>query len=116
MSRKEFTPKTKLAAWERSGHRCEIIDGVGCGVLIRPGNGPEYHHIIGAYFDGCNELENCQVLCIGCHKAVTRKQAPVIAKSRRLLKTSANAKKTKRGFRKPEGYKYNWETRRYEKV
>ena len=111
MSRQEFTPKTKLAAWERAGHHCEE-----CSVLIRPGNGPEYDHRVEDYYDGGNSLDNCQVLCIGCHKAKTKQRSPVLAKSRRITKTTANARTKKQGFRKPPpGYKYNWTNQRYEK-
>lgn len=91
MSRKEFSAKTKLAAWERAGHHCEE-----CLVLIRPGNGPEYDHIIEDYYDGGNSLDNCKVLCIGCHKAKTKQRAPVLAKSRRLLKKQAGITRNKK--------------------
>jgi 5-methylcytosine-specific restriction endonuclease McrA len=93
MSRKEFSAKTKLAAWERAGHHCEE-----CTNLIRPGHGPEYDHIIEDYYDGGNHVDNCRVLCIGCHKAKTRKQAAVIAKSRRLLKKQAGLTRKKKAI------------------
>ena len=97
--RKEFSQKTKLTAFERSGGRCEIEGDVGCGVKIRPGNGPEYHHKDAAYFAGSNDLENCQVLCVKCHKIETRKQRPALEKSRSILKGNANAKSKRGGFR-----------------
>lgn len=111
MSRLEFTAKTKMAAWQRSKGHCEK-----CTVKIRPGNGPEYDHELEDYYDGGNDLDNCRVLCIGCHKAKTRENAPVIAKSRRLIKKQAKVKSKSRGFLRPDGYKYNWSAGRYEKV
>jgi 5-methylcytosine-specific restriction protein A len=87
-NRQEFTQKTKLAAWNRSGGKCEQ-----CGNVIRPGNGPEYHHRLEAYFDGSAELENCQVLCIRpCHQTLTAKAQPAFRKARRIRKKVANAK------------------------
>lgn len=91
MSRQEFSAKTKLAAWERAGKHCEE-----CFVMIRPGNGPEYDHIIEDYFDGGNGVDNCKVLCIKCHKAKTKSQAPVVAKSRRIIKKNAGVKRAKK--------------------
>jgi len=86
--RREFAQKTKLAAWERSGGRCEC-----CGKVIRLGNGPEYHHRLEAYFDGSAELENCQVVCIRpCHQTLTADAQPAFKKARRIQKKVANAK------------------------
>ena len=91
--RREFSAKTKRAAWERAGHHCEE-----CSVLIKPENGPEYDHRIEDYFNGGNSLDNCRVLCIGCHKTKTRKQSAIIAKSRRLLKKQAGLTRKKKAI------------------
>ncbi len=75
--RKEFTKATKLKAWTRCGGRCEMCDhklGVGK---------HEFHHNKEDTFGGNNDLGNCAVLCLVCHKEVTGKQAAVIAKSNR---------------------------------
>lgn len=96
MKRREFTSKTKTQAHERSGGKCENDD---CGLPFSPSNPVEYDHVIEAYFDGSNSLENCKAICKGCHSAKTRKQAPVIAKSRRIRKTAINARTKRQGFR-----------------
>lgn len=85
-----------MQAFMRSGGRCESVD---CRLPFSPSNPVEYDHVIEDYFDGCNTLENCEALCKSCHKAKTRKQAAVIAKSIRLRETSANARTKKQGFR-----------------
>ena len=78
MTRKEFTRRTKLQAWDRTEGHCEE-----CTVKIRPGNGPEYDHRIPCELGGDNSPENCQVLCKNCHGTkTTKKDAPAIAKSR----------------------------------
>ena len=76
--RQEFTKRTKLDAFERSGGRCEA-----CRARLFPGN-IEYHHSTECTFGGAGELGNCSVLCRACHAAITRKRAAVIAKSNRV--------------------------------
>jgi len=93
MARLEFTRKTKLAAWTKADGRCQE-----CGKKIRPGDGPEYHHIREAFYAGDNGIDNCQVLCIPCHGEKTKDIAPAMAKSRRIIKTNANVRK-RPGFR-----------------
>lgn len=110
--RREFSPKTKTEAFTRARGRCE-----NCGVHIRRGNGPEYDHIIEAFYDGDNSLDNCCVLCRNCHGSKTSDRAPELAKSRRLVKDRAGIKRSKTPMRKPpQGYKYNWSKGRYEKA
>ena len=75
--REEFTKKTKREAWERAGGKCE-----GCGVKLR-GGGVEYDHEIECARGGDNSLENCVALCPPCHRAKTKRNAPVVAKTRR---------------------------------
>ena len=112
MARKEFSKRTKREAFARSGGFCESAD---CGMPFSPSNPVEYDHVTEAYFDGDNSLENCKAICKACHKAKTRKQAPVIAKSRRIRETAAGVRK-KKGFYRPAGVKFNWQSGRYEKV
>ena len=62
--RREFTSKTKLAAWERCGGSCE-----GCGLPIK--GRPEYDHVLPCGLGGDASLENCAVLCCQCHSRKT---------------------------------------------
>ena len=87
-SRAEFTRTTRLAAWDRCGGKCD-----GCGRKIFPGDGPEYDHRIPAEQGGDNALGNCQMLCRGCHKAKTRGDMKVIAKSRSVRAKHVGASK-----------------------
>lgn len=87
--RQEFTAKTKLAAWDRCGGRCERCTAKIIG-------GPEYDHIVPAAIGGSAELDNCAVLCRTCHSLKTSKtDVPQIAKSKRIRAKSANATRIK---------------------
>ncbi len=95
MARSEFPAKVKLARWEHCGGFCE-----GCGVKIRPGNGPEYDHATMAAVGGPATLENCRCLCTNCHGIKTHTiDVPAIAKTKRIRAKHANAEtKPRRGF------------------
>lgn len=87
-ARHEFPAKVKVAAFERAGGCCEE-----CGVTIRPGNGPEYDHIVPDAIGGGNAIGNCRVLCKGCHAVKTAKaDIPTIAKVKRVRAKHINAK------------------------
>lgn len=92
MSRREFSKATKLAAWERSGGRCEC----GCGQKIL--GTPEYDHITPAAIGGSNDLDNCRVMAKRCHRVKTSKDVPAIAKSTRIAEKRAGVRQG-RGFR-----------------
>ncbi len=82
MTRAEFSQKTKLSAWKRTGGICEC----GCGQPFgkHPKERPEYHHRVEAAIGGDNSLENCQCIRADCHSAITSKvSAPRVAKARR---------------------------------
>jgi 5-methylcytosine-specific restriction enzyme A len=69
--RDEFDKKTKIAALERSGKRCEqrvdlVLGIVGCGLKFV--GIPEFDHIVPVALGGDNSLTNCQVLCRKCHR------------------------------------------------
>ena len=92
MSRAEFSKATKLAAWERSGGRCEC----GCGQKIL--GTPEYDHIIEDTLTHDNSLENCMVMSKRCHRLKTDRNRPEIDKTRRIAEKRAGVR-TGRGFR-----------------
>ena len=100
MTRSNFTRTTMLAAWERSGGYCERkINGKradGCGRKIFPSDGPEYDHIIADEHGGDNSLDNCQVLCVWCHKPKTRADMKVTVHGRKVRAAHARADKPKR--------------------
>lgn len=97
--REEFTKQTKLAAFRRALGRCE-----GCGGLLMPGKF-HYDHRNPAAFAGSGGLENCQVLCIGCHGPKTAKDVAAIAKSNRIAYRAAGVKpdRTIRAWRRFDG-------------
>lgn len=103
-SRREFPRRVKLAAWDRSGGRCET-----CGRKLRPGDGIEYDHRVPAEQGGTNKPENCQVLCRWCHAAKTGEDMKTIAKGRRVRAGHANAKTPKR--RLPGARGSGWKAR-----
>ena len=79
MSRKEFSVKTKKAAWKRCNGICEC----GCGQKIT--GRAEFDHILADGLGGDNSLENCKVLSVKCHKLKTHTEdRPMMAKADRL--------------------------------
>jgi ferredoxin len=96
MTRLEFSAPTKRKAYERAKGRCQA-----CDVELRDG-GPQYHHILEARLGGDNALANCQVLCIPCHKVVTKEQSiPRITKMKRQHAGSINAHTPSAPIRSP---------------
>ena len=86
--RAEFSKATKLAAYRRAMGRCERCSG-----LLTPGKF-HYDHRNPVAFAGSDHLENCQVLCLGCHNHKTGKQdIPAIAKSNRIRAREAGIRK-----------------------
>lgn len=103
MPRHEFSRKIKCAAWERCGGRCEgqwLDDEIvtRCWAPIDIGNF-HYDHIDPDWFSGCNDLSNCQVLCVVCHKEKTARDQTNIAKSKRVRDKRSKALTSKRPFR-----------------
>jgi 5-methylcytosine-specific restriction protein A len=95
MARLEFAKSTKKDANARSEGRCEAKwDGVRCNTPFA-GLTPQYHHIIEAYLGGRATLENCMVVCIPCHKLITKKRAPVLEKVERILERKAGITRIK---------------------
>ena len=78
MTRAEFSKSTKLKAFVAARGLCQE-----CGIQLRSGN-VEFHHDKECTYGGDAKLDNCVPLCKNCHKAITKKQAPVIAKSNRI--------------------------------
>jgi 5-methylcytosine-specific restriction endonuclease McrA len=88
MSRHEFTKRTRLEAFTRCEGKCEA-----CGAILRPGHF-EYDHDKPAEFSGAATLDNCRVLCLGCHKQKTAgRDIPAIAKSNRVRARQAEVKR-----------------------
>lgn len=108
MTRREFSPKVMVAAFERSMGNCEK-----CGGMLVTGR-INYDHVIPDAMGGKPILENCAVLCKNCHDDKTRRvDVPAIAKVKRIRAAHIGARKP-RGFPKPpEGY--NPWTRRIER-
>jgi 5-methylcytosine-specific restriction protein A len=99
--RQNFSQKTKLEAWRRSGGHC-----ASCGKKIRTGDGPEYDHRITCFNGGTNDISNCDVLCKPCHAMKTGDEdAPKHAKTRRYEKRAAKAERPKKkmSYRKFDG-------------
>ena len=93
--RDEFPKSVKIAAWKRSGGRCE------CGCMLKIIGTPHYdHHPIPASLGGPGTLENCRVLDPKHHKQITDDQdVPAIAKSNRVFEKRIGARSKRCGFR-----------------
>jgi 5-methylcytosine-specific restriction protein A len=89
--RREFSAKTKVAAYERSQGRCEA-----CALPLQTGRF-HYDHVIPDGLGGEPVLENCMVLCTACHGAKTAgADVPRIAKMKRQKAKHLGAKTTAR--------------------
>jgi 5-methylcytosine-specific restriction enzyme A len=69
MARIEFSKKVRAAAFLRCGGNCE-----GCGMKLKRGEA-EFDHRIAYFLSQDSSLENCQVLCVPCHRGVGAKTA-----------------------------------------
>jgi 5-methylcytosine-specific restriction protein A len=89
--RAEFSKDTKARAFLRSKGKCEC----GCG---KKALSPEYdHYPVPAALGGSNELSNCRVLDVKCHRLITRtKDIKTISKCNRIYEKSAGIR-TKTG-------------------
>jgi 5-methylcytosine-specific restriction endonuclease McrA len=97
--RREFTKKTKAAAFERSGGHCEK-----CTARLYPGHF-HYDHRIPDALLGEPILENCSVLCDACHGAkTTGEDVPRITKARHQRYAHIGAKDKPR---------YRWPIRKF---
>jgi 5-methylcytosine-specific restriction protein A len=86
--RREFDNRTKAKAADRAKGRCER-----CGNKLKAGS-YHYDHITPDGLGGEPTLENCQVLCLTCHKGKTvREDNP------RMVKADAQRKKHLYGIR-----------------
>lgn len=96
--RREFSPKTRRLADERSGGICERhrINRFGCDVRFDDNNVSEYHHIVDARHGGDNGLDNCARLCRRCHAIETKRQSRMRAQEVRFAKERRGDRKRKR--------------------
>jgi len=101
--RREFSAKTKTAAWERAGGQCEglVITERSWPVLVRCTAPVDigcfvYEHLNPAWMSDDASLENCAVYCLRCAKVKTKLDVKNIAKAKRII-----AKRTK--TKKPRG-------------
>lgn len=89
--RREFTAKVKVAAYERSGGKCEA-----CTAPLRVGH-VHYDHVVPDALGGEPTLMNCAVLCTACHAVkTTRQDVPQIAKMKRQRSAHIGAGKPSR--------------------
>lgn len=91
MTRREFSRKVKLDAFQRAAGRCEE-----CTAHLVPGK-YQYDHVTPDGLGGKPTLENCKVVCTACHGAKTAKEdVPRMAKADRQRAKLMDGKKSKR--------------------
>lgn len=95
-NRREFSSKTKVAAFKRDKGRCQE-----CSKDLRPGD-VFYDHIIADATGGEPTLDNCQCLCRTCHDLKTAlHDVPAAAKVKRQAAKSINATAPKQPINSP---------------
>lgn len=104
--RLEFSRKTKEAAFDRCGGRCDH-----CGVALTAATGIEYDHIIRCELRPDNGVDNCSPLCRNCHADKTHRfDIPQAAKGRRIRSKRIGADQ-KRGRPLPGTKRSGWRKR-----
>ena len=112
----EFDKKTKRAAWQRSGGKCEAM-GAAYGLPANQrcnmplDHGVQYDHITLEANSHDNSLENCAAVCLKCHNYKNRHHdTPLAAKTVRQQDKDRGIKKhSPRGFRKlPPDCEWDW--------
>ena len=104
--RTEFPQSVRAKAALRCKGRCENRE---CNTRL-PDGGYHYDHVIPDALGGEPTLENCEVLCLPCHRAkTTRSDVPRIAKAKRQ---EAKSKGTQRlGAPIPGSKRSGWRKR-----
>lgn len=107
VKRREFTPKTKKQALERSQGRCEAIGviyglrhGERCDTLLEA-SGVEYDHIQECWIGGNNGIDNCAAVCPYCHKRKSDRGKKDKAKIDRLVGVTSKRRKNRPKTRWP---------------
>jgi 5-methylcytosine-specific restriction enzyme A len=98
--RKEFSTRTKELAWQRADSKCE-----GCGALLTTGKF-HYDHKTPDGLTGANDLSNCAVICLACHKHKTREDVGNIAKAKRRHARDIGANTSRQPL--PGGKRSKW--------
>jgi 5-methylcytosine-specific restriction protein A len=98
--RKEFSTKTKALAFQRAGGRCEE-----CSYRLTVGK-YHYDHADPDGLTGANDLGNCRVLCVACHREKTREDVGNIAKAKRRYAKDIGAKASRNPM--PGGRSSKW--------
>lgn len=110
---RSFSKKVQGQAFLRCGGKCEK-----CSANLKVGES-EYDHIVPYALTQDSTLENCQVLCIPCHRGVGAKTSDdikAIAKTKRIWLKHHGIKSPPKFRKAPQGTKYNWQTGRYERA
>src|SRR3954471_2308427 len=87
--RREFSTRTKALAFQRANGKCDE-----CGMRLEPGR-IAYDHINPDGLTGNNDLNNCAVLCVPCHRQKTRGDVGRIAKAKRQHARDIGAHKSR---------------------
>ena len=89
----------------------------GCGREIHPASEPwEADHLIVHAHGGSDEPPNIRPLCSGkgsCHATKTKRDISFIAKGKRQSDSIYGVKRPSSTLRKRDGYRYDWQQRRY---
>src|SRR3990167_7885349 len=85
-TRREFTKQVKRDAAERAAGHCEAIwESIRCNAPL-PSGGYHYDHSDPEWISHDSSLENCEVLCLKCHRKKTSEQdQSTIARAKRII-------------------------------
>jgi 5-methylcytosine-specific restriction protein A len=103
--------RVKLRCFEREERVCLL-----CGQTILSGDGTDFHHKVPLADGGEHRESNIYPVHRKCHRLATAQEAHERALNRATVKSHYGLKEPSPGFRKPEGVKFNWKRRRYERA
>lgn len=108
MPRKRFSSKERVRLFDLHGGKCHL-----CGEKVQVGEAWDLEHIVPWELTQDDSDDNVRPAHKSCHKAKTADDVRGIRKADRAKAKHIGA--VKRGWWKPDGAKFNWQTGRYER-
>ena len=109
--RKQFTAQQKAKLFLERAGKCHC-----CGRTLRPGDGWIVEHVQALENGGSNDPSNLDITCEWCKPKKDAEDHAKAAKTRHVATkhvVPSSERKSRRGFRKPSGMKFDWQQGRY---
>lgn len=101
-------PRVRLRVWERCNGMCHR-----CGRVIRAGEKWTLEHLLAIILGGKNAEDNLVLTCSNCLAPKNAEDQAAKSKLADISKRHRLPKEPSRGFRRPDGMKFDWSKGRY---